>query len=141
MIDDRRLKTLLRELEHELGPLDTRELGPAVRLQALSVDLVRASSSQVFREALARFVDKDGWRIPTLEMLLVLKFMSAVSPWRGRDRARQDVLDLARVYGSVDPADVDRELMRALAGHAYPGAERELDSLLDKIDRDEPLTL
>ena len=82
-----------------------------------------------------------SWRIPVPEVLVVLTYLSSVSPWRGLDRRRQDVLDLIRLYKASDPGRLDRERMIQLAREVFPGADREFKALLDRVDRDEPITI
>jgi hypothetical protein len=73
-------------------------------------------------------------------LLVVLKFLAAVSPTRDRRKRRQDVTDLSYVY-EVAGDSLDRALMIELSRLVYPGAEREFGELLDKIDRDEPIAI
>lgn len=141
LVDDRRMPKLLTALHAELGDLDVDDIGPAVRLRAVDVDLVRASSNEVFRRSLSDTVDVDGWRFPRRESLLVMKFMAATSPFRGLDRRRQDMVDLITLYRSIDPDDVDRDHVATLAATIYSGADSELLGLLDKIDADEPISI
>jgi len=75
------------------------------------------------------------------EMLIALKFLATVDAWRDEDRRRQDMVDLAKVYRAVEPGQFDHEQAVRLGGLAYPGAERELRKLLDKIDRGKPLSI
>jgi hypothetical protein len=141
LVDDRRMPKLLSLLGDRLGPLDVDDIGAAVRLRALQIDLVRASANSVFRTALAEATTIDAWRIPTREALLVMKFMAATSPFRGLDRRRQDILDLVRLYRAIDPDDLDRAMISRLAGMMYGGADAELAELFGRIDRDEPISL
>lgn len=141
LVDDRRMPKLLSLLGDRLGPLDVDDIGAAVRLRALQIDLVRASANSVFRTALAEATTIDAWRIPTREALLVMKFMAATSPFRGLDRRRQDIIDLVRLYRAIDPDDLDRPTISRLAGMMYGGADAELSELLGRIDRDEPISL
>ncbi len=141
LVDDRRMSTLLSELRQELGELDVDDIGPAIRLRKASVDLIRASSNTVFRDTLADAIERGQWWFPRLESLLVMKFMAAISPFRGLDRRRQDMVDLIALYRSIDPDTLDRERVAALASTIYAGAEQELFALLAKVDADEPIQI
>jgi hypothetical protein len=81
------------------------------------------------------------WKLPRTEVLIALKFLAAISPWRDRVRKTRDISDIAALYlaGGVSP--LDREETIRLGGLAYPGAERELRDLLDRIDRGDPLSI
>ncbi len=78
--------------------------------------------------------------VPRTEVLVVMKFLSAISPHRARSRRRQDVTDLSHVYETAR-GELDRALMLELYRLVYPGAEREFADLLGKIDRDEPIAI
>jgi hypothetical protein len=140
IVEGRKLKSILGRLESEFGDLDAQDIGAAVRLQAIDVDLIRSDNHPLFREALDRAHDVGDWKIPPPEVIIALKFLSAVSPWRNRDKRAQDIVDLRTVYHAAGPEDLDREVMRTLGSLVYPGAERELEELLDKIDRGDPVS-
>lgn len=141
LVDDRRMAAILERLRDAVGELDEDDIGPAVRLRAVAVDLVRASSNDVFRAVLVDARTKGAWRLPTTEGLLVLKFMAATSPFRGVTRRRQDMVDLLALYEAVDPEALDRERMAELAAKVFPGAENELTELLRRVDAGEPITV
>jgi hypothetical protein len=67
---------------------------------------------------------------------VALKFLSAVSAWRKPGERKQDAADLINVYQSVG-ADFDRRAAVQYGKTAYPGAERDLADILDRIDRGE----
>lgn len=140
VIEERKLKRVLDVLEDVFGPLTTTDIGAAVRVLNLDVDLIRSTTHPLFLTALDETQPAEAWRIPVTEVLIALKFLSSVNPWRGMDRRRQDVLDLIQVYkAQVDRLDRNRTI--ELAGSVFPGASHELEQLLDRVDRDEPITL
>jgi hypothetical protein len=141
IIDDRKLKAVLAALERAFGELDLDDIGAAVRLRAIDVDLIRSTNHPLFKEAQDRTRKVNDWMTPEPEVLLVLKFLAAVNPWRASDRRAQDVVDLRSIYRAVGRDDLDVPLMRKLAGLVYPGAEREYDALLERIDRGEPIQI
>ena len=93
----------------------------------------------VFGEAIAQTHKVGDWNIPSAEIVVVLKYLSAVSPWRHIDRRAQDIVDLRRVYRQVGRDNLDVARMIALAALAYPGAENEFQRILDLIDRGKPI--
>lgn len=141
VIEERKLKRVLQALEGEFGPLTTTDLGAAVRVLNLDIDLIRSTTHPLFGRALDETRSAQAWRIPVPELLIALKFLSSVNPWRGLDRRRQDVLDLIQVYKAVADGQLDRARTLSLAASIYPGADRELERLFDRVDRDEPITL
>jgi hypothetical protein len=141
VIEESKLRRVLKALEEELGELDTQDLGPALRLGALDVDLIRSSTHPLFQEALDRVRLMETWRVPVPEVLIVLKFLSSVSPWRGLTKKTYDIADLRALFHAVGKDQLDLDLMQQLASLVYPGAESEFEELIGRIDRGEPLTI
>jgi len=141
VIEDRKLSTVLEKLGEVFGPLTTTDVGAAVRVLNLDIDLIRSTAHPLFKRSLDETRDAASWRIPVPELLIALKFLSSVNPWRGVDRRRQDVLDLILIYKTIGLDGLDRERILALSRDVYPGAERELGQLLGRVDRDEPITI
>lgn len=140
VIEEARLKTVLEALRDELGELDDEDIGPAVRLKALNVDLIRSATHPLFGEALRRTRILEQWSVPVTEALIALKFLAAISPWRAPEKRLHDLGDLVALYRAARD-ELDPALLRRLAGMAYPGAEREFEALLERIDRGEPLRI
>ncbi len=141
VFDDRKERKVLAALVDAFGALESVDVDAAVRLPGLNVDLVRASTNELFRAALTHATERDGWRVPPIEVLLALKYLSATSGFRARARKAQDATDLMRLYESVDEGALDRALLRELTSKIYPGAADDFDALLDKIERGEPITI
>ncbi|HEX9730972.1 MAG TPA: hypothetical protein VGG06_03190 [Thermoanaerobaculia bacterium] len=141
VVEESKLRAILKALEQDFGDLDAVDLGPAMRLRALDVDLIRSTTHALFREALSHARKIEDWRIPGPEVLLVLKFLAAVSPWRERTKRMQDVVDLSTLFLAIGRAELDEELVRSLASQVYPGAESELEDLLGRIERGEPVAI
>lgn len=135
-----RLAHVLRELRAEFQSPEEIDISAAVRIPSLNLDLIRSNSHPLFRIALERAVARGSMRIPPPEVVIALKFLSSISPWRAEDDRKQDSLDWIRVYRNQAP-QLDRTEMIRLSGLAYPGAEREFQALLDKIDRGEELRI
>lgn len=140
VVDGRMLARILAGLEAEFGELETTDIGAALRVTNLSVDLIRSDNHPLFRAALDRGEERGGPRVPPPELLVALKFLSAVNPWRKPGDRKQDAADLINVYQSAG-ADFDREAAVQYGATVYPGAERELAAVLDGIDRGEEVRL
>lgn len=140
VVEGRMLKRILGELEVEFGGLETTDIGAALRVTNLSVDLIRSDNHALFHAALERGEERGGARVPPPELLVALKFLSAVSPWRRLGDRKQDAADLINVYQSAG-ADFDREAAIQYGTSVYPGAARELAAMLDGIDRGEDIPI
>jgi len=141
IVEDRKLKAILRGLTAEFGDLGEQDVGAAIRLTAIDVDLIRSTNHPLFREALERVHEIGSWKVPRTEVIIALKFLSAVNPWRNQDKRAQDLVDLRTIYHTVGSDQLDREEMIKLAGMVYPHADREFRELLEKIDRGDPISL
>lgn len=140
VVDGRMLKRILDGLAAEFGPLEMTDIGAALRITNLSVDLIRSDNHPLFRAALDRGEVRGGPRVPPPELLVTLKFLSATSPWRKPGERKQDAADLINVYQAAG-ADFDRGAALQYSSTVYPGAERELARMLDRIDRGEDVQL
>jgi hypothetical protein len=60
-------------------------------------------------------------------VLIVLKFLAAVSPWRKREMRIHDIGDISLVYKSGGD-ELDRPLMLKLSEQVYPGASTNFRS-------------
>jgi hypothetical protein len=140
IVDAAKLDELIRELTREFGPLKPRDIGAAVQLKAIDIDLIRSTDHPLFEVALEKRRTVGAWRVPRTEVLIVLKFMAAVSPRRNRNKRRQDVADIGFAYQAAE-GKLDRPMMFELSRLVYPGAEAEFRELIRKIDRDEPIAI
>src|SRR6185295_4132936 len=52
VVEARKMKPILRALEEEFGTVETTEIGAAVRVTNLSIDLIRGDNHPLFRAAL-----------------------------------------------------------------------------------------
>jgi hypothetical protein len=140
IIEGARLGSVVRALAGVFGELDENDIGAAVQLRAIDVDLIRSTNHPLFRVALEELRTIGEWRVPRAEVLVVLKFLAAVNPWRDLRKRRQDVLDIGFVCERTGD-ELDRDLMIKLSAQVYPGAEREFRELLDKLERGEPVMI
>jgi hypothetical protein len=141
IVESDKLDAIVHDLTKIFGDLDARDIGAAVQLTAIDIDLIRSGNHPLFVEALRRVQVVGEWKVPRTEALIALKFLASISPRRDSDKRGQDIVDLRRVYRAVGADQLDREEAIRLGGLAYPGAERELREMLDKIDRGEPLAI
>ena len=139
IVEERKLTAILRELRDEFGDLGEQDVGAAVRLTAIDVDLIRSTNHPLFREALARSEQVGDWNVPRPEVIMALKFLSAVNPWRNRTKRAQDIVDLRAIYHAVGPDALDTEYLLSLSAQVYPGAEREFQDLLARIESGDPI--
>ena len=140
IVDGAKIGGVVRELSSQLGELDERDIGAGLELRAIDVDLIRSTNHPLFQLAIEHVRTIGDWKVPRTEVLIVLKFLSAVSPWRARNKRRLDVTDIGFLYEAVG-AELDRAWMQELAGLVYPGAEREFAELLRKLERGEPISI
>jgi hypothetical protein len=136
-----KLKAVLKALRDEFGDLDEQDIDAAVRLRAIDVDLIRSDNHTIFKRALDQVQRVGDWNVPRPEVVLALKFLSAVNPWRTRSKRAHDLADLTAVYVEVGRENLDESLLKELSSLVYPGAEREFHALLDKIDRGDPIEI
>jgi hypothetical protein len=140
IVDAIKLDDVIRALTKEFGPLRARDIGAAVQFKAVDIDLIHSTNHPLFEVALELLRKIGDWRVPRVEVLVVLKFM--VSRTRGRDRIQQmyDIGELVALYHAA-AAKLDRAMMIELSRLVYPGAEAEFRELIGKIDRDEPIAI
>jgi len=74
------------------------------------------------------------------DLLITLKFLASLSPWRAVADRGQDAVDLVRIYQALGE-DLDRERALSRASTIFPGAERELEAILDRVDRGEKISI
>lgn len=141
VVEGSKMRAVLNALEEEFGDLDAVDMGPAMRLRALDVDLIRSTTHSLFGEALTHVRRVVDWNLPLPEVLVVLKFLAAVSPWRERTKRMQDVVDLTALVTALGREELDEALLKRLASQVYPGGEVELEALLGRIERGEPITI
>ncbi len=141
VVEGSKLRAITKALEEEFGDLDAVDLGPAMRLRALDVDLILSTTHPLFQEALRRVRPVADWKVPVPEVLIVLKFLAAVSPWRERTKRMQDIVDLTILVTTLGRDALDEALLKELAAQVYPGGDDELEALLGRIERGEPITI
>ena len=140
IVESQKLDSIVHDLAASFGDLGERDIGGAIELAAIDVDLIQSANHALFAEALRDVRLLGQWRLPRTEVLIALKFLSSISPWRNRTKRALDIVDLRAIYLAVG-ARLDRAELIRLGGLAYPEAEREFGELLAKIDRGDPLSI
>jgi hypothetical protein len=140
VVEGRKLRAIQREIAAELGEQRVDDIGAAVRLLDLGVDLIRSDNHVLFRAALDTASDREGARVPPAELLVALKFLSATSPWRSAAQRGQDTVDLIAIYQALGD-DLDRAAAERYASQVYEGAAAELREVLDRVDRGEKVQI
>lgn len=140
VVDQARFPEVLEAVRAEFPGLEILDIGPAVRLQPISIDLIRSGTHSLFGEALRSARKIEEWRVPDVESLIALKYLAAIGIWRDRRKRAVDMADLIALYQD-HKIRLDRERLIRLGGTAYPGAEREFAALLDRIDRGDPISI
>jgi hypothetical protein len=140
IVEGAKLEDVVRALSRSFGNLDELDIGAAIQLRAIDVDLIRSTNHALFEVALAEIRTVGDWKVPRTEVLIALKFLAAVSPRCAQRKRRQDVLDISFIW-EIANAQLDRSLLVELSALVYPGAEREFRELIDKLDRGDPLTI
>lgn len=108
-VEGRALARVVRELESEFGDLETTDLGAALRVINLSLDLARGDNHPLFRAALDQSRRQGEARVPPPELLVALTFLAAVSPWRKTADRKQDAADLVNVYRPQATGSIARQ--------------------------------
>jgi len=107
-------------------------------------DLVAREANPVLRAAFDAAEDATvlGHRVRVVRRgaLVALKFHAAISPHRRIEDRYQDIADLGRVVTRGFDAE-DAELARTIAAKMYPGAEDELDGVIDDLRHGRPVKL
>jgi len=67
VVDARRMRSISQALERVFGPLQIDDIGAALRVLNLSVDLIRSDNHVLFRAALDEALERDGVRVPPPE--------------------------------------------------------------------------
>jgi len=107
---------------------------------SLEVDVIKSQSHPLFERALDSRVLLDGVPTPSVEALLALKFLSAVSPWRLEEDKHQDVSDFIRCFKD-NKDQIDRAALVQLASLAHKNAAKEFPAFLEAVENDRPIAI
>ena len=145
LVDGPQLPQAVAIVRSVLGPRAAQDVYEThVTLQAarspLIIDLIRSDQHPLFQEALRRPRKRNGVRIPTVEALLALKYLSAISPYRALADKRQDILDFARIL-ETNRGRVDVPRVIELGALAHDRARADLARLIDDVEHGRPITI
>ena len=114
------------------------------RVQDSIADLVAEEANPVlhaaFKETEPATVLGRRVKIVRRGALVALKFHAAVSTTRKIEDKYQDLADIGRIIAKKYDA-ADARLARQVIGSSYPGAERDLDELVDDMRHGRPVKL
>lgn len=82
IVEGDKLPAVVHGLTKEFGALDAIDIGAAIQLKAIDIDLIRlirSTNHPLFEAALAQSRTIGDWKVPRTEVLIVLKFLAAVS--------------------------------------------------------------
>ncbi|MBI4582688.1 MAG: nucleotidyl transferase AbiEii/AbiGii toxin family protein [Planctomycetes bacterium] len=139
--DLRKVKKILKESCSSVKDTEVHFQGVlAPEPGKLTVDVIKSQSHKLFEAALDRKIEVEGIQAPPVEVVLALKFFSAVSPWRSRTDKLQDLTDFMRAF--KDNKDrLNRTLLVDLASMAHKNARAEFEQFLDAVEHDKPITV
>ena len=100
---------------------------------------VQQPSRAVFKNNVVVKEKGQTYRIPTLEMGLVLKFAPMISLTRADEDKHQDAHDFIRMVKKN--VDIDLEITESLGELVYPGGGKEVIEMVRKIRAGEKLRL
>lgn len=140
IIDDAAVDDVLRGLTEVFGPLQAHDAGVEMRLTAIDVDLIRSTFHPLFAVALEQPRTIGDWRAPHTEVLVILKFMAAVSRQRSRADRMGDYAAIGFIHSAAQ-GSLDLERMVELSRLVYPGADAVFGDLISKLDLDEPISI
>ena len=100
---------------------------------------VQQPTRSVFKNYVTVKEKKQTYRIPTLEMALVLKFAPMISRNRAEEDKFQDAHDFIRIV--KNNAEVDLEKLEELGELVYNGGGKEILELVRRVRAGEKLVL
>lgn len=106
----------------------------------LEIDLIRAGQHALFETALKERRKVKGVRIPKIEAILALKYLSAISPFRSLDDKHQDIADFVRAW-RANRDRVHKAHLIDLGALAHDRGRQEIARLIDDIEHDRPITI
>jgi hypothetical protein len=127
-------------LEQEDHPVVTRFRDPETRKVAIDV---MKPNQQLFREVFKHTkkveIEKEGYRIPTVEMALTMKFAPMVSLHRQDEDKLLDAHDF--IYIVKSNSQIDLEKLAELGDLVYPGGGKEIVEKVRQVRAGEKLSL
>ncbi len=136
-----KVKRILKDVGTGLDDAEVRmKTTLSAEPNSLEVDVIKSQSHLLFERALDSRVLLEGVPAPSIEALLALKYLSAVSPWRPHTDKLQDVVDFKRAFHD-NKDQIDRAALVQLASLAHRNASKEFPAFLEAVEKDRPITI
>jgi hypothetical protein len=143
----RHVKKAVKVLVEAFPQLEPVDLPAVVRLRQrgtedVAIDVMKPVQQpycEVFKHTHSVMMDKETYRVPSLEMAIVMKFSAMISPYRAEEDKFQDAHDF--IYMVKNNPDFDKKLLSALASLVYADGGKDLLEMIRKIKAGEKLTL
>lgn len=147
VVSAKQVKKAVKELLQAFPHLEAVDLPVVVRLrdretQEVVIDVMKPLQ-QPYREVFkhAETVSSEGqeYRVPSLEMAVVMKFSAMTSLYRAAEDKHQDAHDFIRIV-KKNP-EIDSEKLSELASLIYPEGGKDVLEHVRKVQAGEPLQL
>jgi hypothetical protein len=135
-------KRLLGLIKQSMPEIQIREFQAVNRLYKNGeqvADIINPNTD-LMRAALSQNQEFEGFVIPTLEVMIALKYASMVSPNRARPDKRQDAVDFSRMVLNNEQT-LDIQKISTLVQSIYDNADRDVLRLIDDVLNDRPMTI
>jgi hypothetical protein len=147
VVASRHVKKAARELAKAFPELEVEDEEVVVRFREkdsriVVIDVVKPTQPHlrvIFKNTTEAGSGDRRYRVPNLEMALVLKFAPMVSPNRPDEKKHQDAHDFI-VMVKQNPA-INEEQLQSLAELVYPGGGQEIREMIRKVRSGETLQL
>ena len=140
IVESTKLRTVIARVKKAFPEATIDEREAVFRIKPYEVDLIRSAGHPLYAEAIQHRELREGMYLPPVEIYLALKFLSARSIMRARERRMQDTADFLSVFKKHRASLNGKGLLTACA-MAYPEARKDAEALIDAIDHDKPITL
>lgn len=147
VVSAKQVKKAARVLCEAFPHLEPVDLPAVIRLreretQDVAIDVMKPLQQpyrEVFRHTHSVRSGGQTYRIPSLEMALVMKFAAMTSLYRADEDKFQDAHDFIRMV--KQNAELDKEKLEALGSLLYPDGGRDVRNLVRKVQAGEKLIL
>jgi hypothetical protein len=147
VVTTRHLKKAVKALTEAFPQLEPVEFSVVIRLRDretkdVAIDVMKPVQQpyrEVFHHTHAVVSQGQKYRVPSLEMALVMKFSAMASPNRADENKHQDAHDFI-VMVKKNP-DFDRDKLADLASLIYPDGGTDVLEMTRKVLAGEPLQL
>jgi hypothetical protein len=121
--------------------LSARDRGGVIGLEKDKVEVIDVikPDEPLYNSVFSNAVETGGYEVPTLEMMVVLKYAAMVSPFRDASDKAQDFADLKRVV--LNNAGLDIEKVKKLAAVVCKDAPAEAERYILDIRAGRPIAI